>query len=223
MSSESDFAGWIARMLGHTPGDLALYQRAVTHPSHNDANYQRLEFLGDRVLGLVTAQWLYARYPDEPEGKLAHRLNGLVSREVCADVARDIDVKTWLRLGKQALDDGVFESDNVLGDAIEGLIGALFIDGGMPAAEHFIRGKWAERIDGQRQPPKHPKAALQELAAAKNRRPPAYAIIDRSGPDHRPRFTMRVTVNGLGEAQGEGTSRQEAETAAARALLEKLA
>jgi ribonuclease-3 len=213
---------WIARTLGHTPRDPALFQRALTHPSHGEAHYQRLEFLGDRVLGLVIAAWLYDRHAEEAEGKLAHRFNGLVSREICADVGRDIGLTPWLRLGRQALDDGVFESDNVLGDVTESLIGALYLDGGMEAAERFIRKHWGDRIGGQRVPPKHPKATLQELAAARNRKPPAYTIIERSGPDHRPNFTVRVQVNGLGEADGTGTSRQEAETAAAKALLEKL-
>ena len=217
-----NLAHWIENSLGHTPRDLALFQRALTHPSHGDTHYQRLEFLGDRVLGLAIAAWLHARHADEAEGKLAHRFNGLVSREVCADVGRDIALTPWLKLGKQALDDGVFESDNVLGDVVEALIGALYLDGGMEAAERFIRDHWAERIGGQRVPPKHPKAALQELAAARNRKPPAYTIVDRSGPDHRPRFLVKVHVNGLGDAEGGGTSRQEAETAAARALLEKL-
>lgn len=221
MSDES-LIEWIARQLGHTPRDPALFQRALTHPSHGEAHYQRLEFLGDRVLGLVIAGWLYARHTDEAEGKLAHRFNGLVSREVCADVGRDLGLTPWLRLGRQALDDGVFESDNVLGDVTEALIGALYLDGGMEAAERFIRAHWEDRIGGQRVPPKHPKAALQELAAARNRKPPTYAIVDRSGPDHRPQFRVKVQVNGLGEAEGGGTSRQEAETAAAKALLEKL-
>lgn len=220
--SSTDLAGWVAETLGHAPGNVALFARALTHGSHGEPDYERLEFLGDRVLGLVVADWLYRRFPDEPEGKLAARFNGLVSREVCAEIGRDIGVRRWLRLGKQALDDGVFESDNVLGDAVEALIGALYLDGGMTVAEALIRKRWAELIDGQRQPPKHPKAQLQELAAAKNRRPPAYAITDRSGPDHRPRFTVRVSVNGLGEAEGTGSSRQEAETVAAKALLEKL-
>lgn len=221
MSNES-LPDWIARVLGHTPRDVALFQRALTHPSYGGAHYQRLEFLGDRVLGLVISDWLYARHTEEAEGKLAHRFNGLVSREVCADVGRDLVLTPWLRLGRQALDDGVFESDNVLGDVTEALIGALYLDGGMEAAERFIRTHWEDRISGQRVPPKHPKAALQELAAARNRKPPAYTIIDRSGPDHRPSFTIRVQVNGLGEADGTGTSRQEAETVAAKALLEKL-
>ena len=220
--SKDELAGWIATVLAHDPADPRLFARALTHSSHGDANYERLEFLGDRVLGLAIADWLYERYADEAEGKLAHRFNGLVSREVCAEIGRDIGVQRWLKLGRQALDDGVFESDNVVGDAVEALIGALYIDGGMEAARRFIRAQWAERIDGQRQPPKHPKARLQELAAAKNRKPPAYTIVDRSGPDHRPRFTIKVSVNGMGEADGTGTSRQEAETVAAKTLLEKL-
>lgn len=213
---------WIAAALDHKPKQADLFARALTHGSHGESNYQRLEFLGDRVLGLIVAEWLYERFPDETEGKLAHRLNGLVSREVCAEVGREIGVKAYMRLGRQALDDGVFESDNVLGDVVEALIGALWLDGGQDAASRFVHRHWADMIEGQRQPPKHPKAALQELAAAKNRKPPAYEIVDRSGPDHRPRFIIRVSVNGLGTADGTGTSRQEAETAAARALLEKL-
>ncbi|MGE3746867.1 MAG: ribonuclease III [Sphingomonadaceae bacterium] len=221
MSDES-LAVWIESKLGHAPRNIDLFERALTHPSHGGSHYQRLEFLGDRVLGLVIAGWLYARHGEETEGKLAHRFNGLVSREVCADVGREIDLTPWLRLGRQALDDGVFESDNVLGDVVEALIGAIYLDAGLSAAERFIRDHWERRISGQHAPPKHPKAALQELAAARNRKPPAYAIVDRSGPDHRPYFTVKVQVNGLGDAEGNGTSRQEAETAAAKALLEKL-
>jgi len=222
MMTSQTLSDWIAIALGHEPAVPTLFAQALTHGSHGEADYERLEFLGDRVLGLAMADWLYTRFPNEAEGKLAHRLNSLVSREICAEIGREIGVAAWLRLGRQALDDGVFESDNVLGDVVEALIGALWIDGGLAASTRFIRDKWAERIDGQHQPPKHPKAALQELAAAKNRKPPVYVITDRSGPDHRPRFSIRVSVNGLGEAEGAGSSRQEAETVAARALLEKL-
>ena len=217
-----DLATWIEAALGHKASDIALFARALTHGSHGEDNYQRLEFLGDRVLGLVMADWIYARFPKDAEGKLAHRLNGLVSREVCAEIGRDIGVAARMRLGRQALDDGVFSSDNVLGDVVEALIGALWLDGGLDAARRFIETRWKDHIDGQRQPPKHPKAALQELAAAKSRKAPLYEVTVRSGPDHRPRFTVRVSVGSLGEAEGEGLSRQEAETAAAKAMLEKL-
>ena len=219
--TDDGLAQWLTTTLGEKPRNLALFRQALTHPSHSEGHYQRLEFLGDRVLGLVIAQWLYQRHREEAEGKLAQRLNSLVSREVCADVGRGMDVMPWLRLGRQALDDGVFESDNVLGDVVEALIGALYLEFGLTSAERFIKRHWADRIGGQIKPPKHPKAELQELAAARNRKPPVYTIVDRSGPDHRPHFIVRVSVNGLGEADGSGPSRQDAETAAAKALLEK--
>lgn len=222
MNDTDDLTGWARAALGHAPADPALFARALTHGSKAEDNYQRLEFLGDRVLGLIMADWLYAQFPAEPEGKLAQRFNGLVSRETCAEVGREIGVAAQMRLGRQAQDDGVFDSDNVLGDVVEALIGALWLDGGAEAANRFVRARWAGLIEGQRQPPKHPKAMLQEYAASKNRKPPTYEIVDRSGPDHRPRFTVRVSVNGFGSADGSGTSRQEAETAAAKVMMESL-
>jgi ribonuclease-3 len=216
----SGLAGWLEATLGRSPGDLALYARALTHGSTDAPNYERLEFLGDRVLGLVVARWLYETWPDEPEGKLSHRLNALVTREVCAEIAREIDLAPRLRLGKQAMDDGVFRSDNVLGDVVEALIGALYLDAGFDAADAFVRRAWGDRVGRLAQPPKHPKAALQEWTAAQRRRPPDYRVVETSGPDHARRFTVEVSVRGLGVATGHGNSKQEAETAAAAALLE---
>jgi ribonuclease-3 len=217
-----DLADWLEEKLGHRPADLALFERALTHSSHGEENYERLEFLGDRVLGLVIAGWLIETWPGEPEGKLSHRLNALVAREVCAEVARELDVIPRIRLGKQAIDDGAFRSDNVLGDVTEALIGALYLESGMEAAARFIRLAWAERIDRLSAPPRHPKALLQEWTAAKKRRPPEYRIVETSGPDHARRFTVTVSVKGVGEAAGTGSSKQEAETAAAEALLSRL-
>jgi ribonuclease-3 len=219
----SNLADWIEGATGHRPSDLALFERALTHASFGEANYERLEFLGDRVLGLIVARWLYETYPDEPEGKLSHRLNALVTREVCAEIARTLDAQPHIRLGKQAIDDGVFRSDNVLGDVVEALIGALYLDAGFAAAQGFVRRAWADRVDRLAAPPKHPKAALQEWSAANKRRPPDYRIVETSGPDHARRFTVEVSVNGVGAATGQGLSKQEAETEAARALLASLA
>lgn len=216
-----DLARWLDGALGHRPGDLAAYKRALTHPSYGADHYERLEFLGDRVLGLVVADWLVERFPDA-EGKLSQRLNALVTGEVCAEIAREIGVPSHLRLGKQAQDDGVFQSDNVLGDVVEALIGALYRDAGLEAARRFIRARWGDRVERLTAAPKHPKAALQEWAAANNRRPPDYIVTDRSGPDHALRFTVTVSVRGLGEASGTGSSKQDAEKAAAEALLETL-
>ncbi|WP_079247323.1 ribonuclease III [Sphingomonas turrisvirgatae] len=213
---------WLTPLLGREPRDPARFERALTHGSHGADNYERLEFLGDRVLGLTLADWLYERFPAEPEGKLSRRFNSLVTGVVCAEVAREIGVPAHLRLGKQARDDGAASSDNVLGDVMEALIGALYLDAGFDVARDWVRSLWAGRIDEQGSAPKHPKSALQEWAAANNRRPPDYELVDRSGPGHAPRFKVRAVIGKLAEAEGEGSSKQEAETAAAEALLAKV-
>lgn len=218
----ADLGGWIETTFGRRAADLAPFERALTHGSQAAANYERLEFLGDRVLGLAIAEWLFERFPDEAEGALSRRLNTLVTGAVCAAVARDLGIVPHLRLGKQARDDGAADSDNVLGDVMEALIGALYLDAGIEAVREFIRGAWEGRIEAHGEAPKHPKSALQEWAAAHSRRPPEYEVVDRSGPNHAPRFTVRVAIGKL-DATAEGTSKQEAETAAAAALLEKLA
>lgn len=218
----SGLPDWLEATLGHRPRDPSLFKRALTHASRDEADYERLEFLGDRVLGLVTATWLYELFPDEPEGKLSRRFNVLVSGEVCADVARELGIGGHVILGKQARDDGAADSDNVLGDVTEALIGALYLEAGLDAATRFIRARWGDRLDRHERAPKHPKSALQEWAAANDKRPPHYELTGRSGPHHAPRFVVQVSIRDVGEASAEGLSKQDAETAAARALLEKL-
>ncbi|MFL6765221.1 MAG: ribonuclease III [Sphingomicrobium sp.] len=214
-----DVAGFVRDKLGHEPADVRLFELALTHSSARRTSYERLEFLGDRVLGMVIAHALYQRYPNEPEGYLSRRFNALVDRETCAENGREIGVPALVRLGKQARDDGASQSGNVIGDVVEALIGALFLDGGLEAAQRFILKLWEPDLSNQRRAPQHPKSALQELAAAKAVKPPAYEVISRTGAHHAPKFTVRVSVDGLGEAIAEGTSKQEAETAAAAALL----
>ncbi len=218
----SALADWLSERTGYAPKDLALFERALTHSSRSEGNYERLEFLGDRVLGVSIAAWLYELFPEEPEGKLSRRLNELVSRATCAEVARDIGIPQRMRLGKQAREDGAQDSDNVLGDAVEALIGAVFLDGGFEPAEDVVQRLWAVRIGDQEKAPKHPKSALQEWAAANDRRPPVYELAGRSGAPHAPTFLVEVSIKNVGKAKGEGTSKQEAETEAAKALLEKL-
>jgi ribonuclease-3 len=215
-------AAWLEAKLGHRPADLALFERALTHASHGEDNYERLEFLGDRVLGVTIADWLYELFPDEPEGSLSRRLNVLVSRDTCAEIARELGLASHLRLGKQALSDGAFDSDNILGDAVESLIGALWLDGGLEPARRFIRAAWANRVDSHGKAPKHPKSALQEWAAANNRKAPAYELVGRSGPHHAPTFVVKVSIRSVGEAKAEGLSKQEAEREAAQALLDQI-
>ncbi|MBV9843036.1 MAG: ribonuclease III [Sphingomonadaceae bacterium] len=213
---------WVAANMGHRPRDPALFTQALTHSSHAGGSYERLEFLGDRVLGLAMASWLYALFPDEPEGNLSRRLNALVAGETCAEIARELGLASHLRLGKQARDDGAADSSYILGDVVEALIGALYLEAGLEAARGFIERAWGDRVHGQRAAPKHPKAQLQELAAAKGWRPPVYTVARRSGPQHAPTFEIVVEIPGKGSADGSGSSKQEAETAAAQALIERI-
>jgi ribonuclease-3 len=213
---------WITKLTGWEPQNRLLYMQALTHGSASADHYERLEFLGDRVLGLVIGAWLYEVYPSEPEGKLSARLNQLVSRDICAEIAREIGLQPHMILGKQARDDGALESINVLGDMMEALIGALYLDAGLERVNAFLRSIWASRVEGNNHAPKHPKSALQEWAACHKRKPPEYVLIDRSGPAHAPQFTVSVAIRNVGEAQATGSSKQEAETEAARLLLEQL-
>ncbi|MEM8697253.1 MAG: ribonuclease III [Pseudomonadota bacterium] len=222
MTDNPDTPDWLAEALGHEPREIAIFTRALTHPSMDAPNYQRLEFLGDRVLGLIISTWLYERHERDPEGKLNSRLASLVSRTTCAAIAREIGVAPHIRLGKQARDDGSADSDNVLGDVMEALIGALYRDGGFDAARSFVYRSWEDRVEEMDRAPQHPKSALQEWAAAHRTKPPVYTITDRSGPQHNPRFTIHVEIPNRDSAEAEGSSKQEAEKAAALALLEKL-
>jgi ribonuclease-3 len=218
----AELTGFIKDKLGHDPRNLALFERALTHSSVGGDSYERLEFLGDRVLGMVMAAALFERYPNEPEGNLSKRFNGLVDRETCAENGREIGVPALVKLGKQAREDGANQSDNVIGDVVEALIGALFLDGGLEAAKRFILELWQPDLSSQRRAPQHPKSALQELAAARGVKAPVYEVVARTGAHHAPRFTVKVTVPQLGEAAAEGASKQEAETAAASSLLATL-
>ena len=215
-------SAWLADLIGVAPHDMGVFVQALTHGSAHAHNYERLEFLGDRILGLVIAELLYARFPSEREGQLSRRFNQLVSGETCAGVAREIGAQRHIRLGKQARDDGAIESDNVLGDVMEALIGALYLESGLDAARILIKRLWRPRIEGQEAAPKHAKSALQEWAAANRRKPPEYVLVSREGPHHALRFIVSVSIKDVGEAQAEGGSKQEAETAAATQLLEKL-
>ncbi len=214
---------FVATLIGTPPRDPALFARAMTHGSSSAGEtYERLEFLGDRVLGLAIAAWLYERFPSEPEGKLSRRYNVLVARETCGEIGRTIGLPAHIRLGKQARDDRANMSDNVIGDVVEALLGALYLDQGQPAADAFVRAHWAPYLDEQRGAPVHPKSGLQEVAAARNLGTPTYELIARVGAHHAPTFRVKVTVARGGEAEAEGTSKQEAETSAAAILLEKM-
>ncbi|WP_422343753.1 ribonuclease III [Parasphingorhabdus sp.] len=219
--NKSAFLDWITGLIGKAPRDEKLYIRAFTHGSFGDEDYQRLEFLGDRVLGVTIATQLYEQFPNEPEGKLSQRLNGLVSGKVCGEIAKEIGFSHHLLLGKQARDDGARQSSKVLGDVMESLIGALYLDQGADAAKQFILKYWGDRISGMAKDIRHPKSALQEWAAAHNRKMPVYELVEKSGPHHDLRFTVRASINNVGAVEASASSKQTAETEAAKLFLEQ--
>ena len=206
--------------LGFVMADEALWVEALTHGSTGaERNYERLEFLGDRVLALAVAEWLYGR-SEAAEGALTQRFHALVSRATCAEVAREIGLPERVILGKQARDAGAHDSDNVLGDVVEALLGAAFVERGFLETRDIVRKLWKPRVESAGRA-KHPKSALQEWCAGNQRKPPEYEVTGRSGPDHAARFTVRVSVRNVGEVEATAGSKQEAETEAARLFMER--
>jgi ribonuclease III len=215
----AETSAFLTALCGEEPRDKALWIEALTHGSMGEArHYQRLEFLGDRVLGLAIAEWLHEGLRDD-EGKLSQRLNALVAGSMCARIAREIGLAEHMRLGKQARDDGGLDSDNILGDTMEALIGATFTEFGYEPARAMVRRLWADAFAGRVGTVKHPKSALQEWAAGNRRKLPEYRIVERSGPDHAARYTVSVSVKGVGEAEATAASKQEAETLAAAEFM----
>jgi ribonuclease-3 len=206
--------------------DRALLERALTHASHGDGrarsqSNERLEFLGDRVLGLLTAQTLHEQFTELDEGGLAHRLNVIVNKHACARAARRCDLGEALRLSPAEERLGGRDKDSILADACEAVIGALFLDSGLEAARAFFIAQWAEELDGLTRRPKDAKSHLQEWAASRQLAQPVYKTIARKGPDHRPVFEVEVVIKDLGAARGEGGSKQSAQRSAAEALLKQ--
>lgn len=203
----------------------ALLREALTHRSAagrgGHGSNERLEFVGDRVLGLIVAEWLAERFPDEQEGKLGPRLAHLVSRPVLAEVAREVGLPDVLSIASGEVRAGVRQRATVLADALEAALGALYMDGGLPVARDFVRRVWGPRIERQIKPPKDPKTALQEFALARGWGLPEYTLLGREGPPHDPMFRVGVAVPGH-EGQGQGTSKQAAERAAAADLMARL-
>jgi ribonuclease III len=216
--------------IGRTFKSRELLQEALTHASTGErkgrpANYERMEFLGDRVLGLVVAQHLYETFPNASEDTLALRLNALVSRAACARAARRIALGEALSISGSEERTGGREKETILADACEALIAAVYLDAGasgLKAARQFILTAWDGEFDAVRAPPRDPKTMLQEWAAARRKANPAYTVVERIGPDHAPHFIVEAQVEGVRAARGEGASKRDAERAAAKAMLEKV-
>ena len=211
--------------IGYTFSDPSLLVRAVTHSSvasPTRGDNQRLEFLGDRVLGLVMADALLDHDNTASEGQLAPRFNALVRKETCADVAREIDLGAVLRLGRSEMLSGGRRKQALLGDAMEAVIAAVYTDGGFDAARAFILRLWGPRIGQVDDDARDAKTALQEWAQARGMKPPAYVELSRSGPDHAPVFTIAARLENGKEATATAGSKRQAEQSAAKALLEQV-
>jgi ribonuclease-3 len=199
-----------------------LLEEALTHvsaPKAGGQSYQRLEFLGDRVLGLAIAEMLYRAFPGAPEGELSRRLAELVRRESCAEIAQSWDVGPHVKLGAGEAQSGERKNEAILADICEAIIGAVFLDGGYDAAQKLIERSFKDLLAAPRRPLRDPKSALQEWAQAQGLPPPTYTIVEQTGPDHAPRFRVMVKVKGQESDFGLGTSKRVAEQAAARSLL----
>lgn len=214
-----------AKRIGHDFADPSLLIRAVTHSSmvsaHRDDN-QRLEFLGDRVLGLVMSDALLKADERASEGLLAPRYNALVRREACADVARQIDIGAVLKLGRSEMKSGGRRKEALLADAMEAVIAAVFLDAGFETAQCMVLTLWGDRINNVAADARDAKTALQEWAQARGEPPPTYAEIARSGPDHQPVFTIEARLSSGPADQATAGSKRQAEQAAAAALLKKV-
>ena len=211
--------------LGYDFAERTLLVHALTHISHlpsdrsRVASYQRLEFLGDRVLGLVVSAMLYAAFPAAEEGELSKRLAQLVRKETCAEVAADWALATHLRLGDSEAQSGGHAKPAILADACEAVIGAVFLDGGLAPATALVTAAWEPRMRAPVRPLRDPKTALQEWAQGRGRPTPVYREIRREGPDHAPAFTVAVDVQGFDAEVGAGSSKRTAEQSAAAAFM----
>jgi ribonuclease-3 len=211
--------------LGHRFADASLAERALTHvsaPTSGRAqSYQRLEFLGDRVLGLVVSEMLYEAFPEASEGDLSVRLARLVRRETCAEVAEGWSVGPHVVMGAGEARGGGRNKAAILGDVCEALIGAVFVDSGFESARSLVRRFWEARMRADEAPIQDAKTAVQEWAQARALATPRYSEVERSGPAHLPRFVMQVELDGYAPERGEASSKRAAEQAAAKAFLDR--
>src|SRR5258707_4886172 len=208
--SAKAWAAAIEVRIGHKFGDPNLLATAFTHvsalkPARNRAeSYQRLEFLGDHVLGLIVSDMLYRAFPNADEGELSKRLADLVRKESCADVAKSLGLVDDIKLGQVGASASARLRKSVLGDICEAVIGAIFLDGGYGAAAQFVERNWTERMRKLRRPPRDPKTVLQEWAQSKGMPTPVYREVERTGPHHDPQFRVALELPGLAPADGLG-------------------
>ena len=215
----------ISKLLDYQFKNNRLLEEALTHSSARKSsklNNERLEFLGDRVLGLVIAEELLRKNPNSTEGEIATYYNSLVKKETCAFIAKEIGLENLLTLGKSVKRTNDRQKDKILGNAIEALIGAIFLDAGFEISKQLVLKVWRKQIDIVRDIEAHAKTALQELLQSKGQEPPTYKQISRTGPDHDPDFCVEVVLGSGLNAIGNGSTKRMAETKAAEQVLEKI-
>ncbi len=227
MSDDATDLQHLQTLLGHSFRDPDLLSLALTHPSalakgrKGRGDYERLEFVGDRVLGLVISEWLYQFYRQADVGRIASRYNELVRRETLAEIALEIGLDRCLIMAESERGTGGATKPAILADACEAVIAALYLEAGLDVARDFVRRFWRDRMAGLKQAPRDPKTEIQELAHANGMEPPKYTVLAMDGPDHAPLFTIEAAC-GLGTATAQGASKKEAERAAARQLLQQV-
>jgi ribonuclease-3 len=223
----SEATAAIEARIGYTFADPSLLVAAITHVSalksshKRGESYQRLEFLGDHVLGLIVSDMLYRAFPNADEGELSKRLADLVRKESCAEVARSLGLLDDIKLGAVGAGASARLRKSVLGDICEAVIGAVFLDGGYGAASEFVTRNWTERMQKPRRPLRDPKTVLQEWAQGKGLPTPVYREVERTGPHHDPQFRVAVDLPGLAPAEGIGGSKRAAEKVAASVMIER--
>jgi ribonuclease-3 len=216
----------LQKKIGYHFKDEHWLERAMTHSSTNDNyNYQRLEFLGDRVLGLVIAHQLFENFKNEREGGLAKRHTALIQGETCTIIGRNNNLSDYIIMSESEEISGGRINENILADIVESLLGAIYIDGGYDAAQKVILNLWGDMIYTHQDAPQDPKTELQEWLQARSLGLPVYQIINRSGPDHAPIFTVEITIQtkkGHQSAQADGSSRRQTEKTVAEKMLNQL-
>ncbi len=214
----------LEKIIGYSFKDKHWMERALTHSSTNDDfNYQRLEFLGDRVLGLVIADALFLEFRDENEGGLAKRHTALVQGTTCAKVGQAHNIGDFILFSDSERQSGGHLNENIIADVVESLLGAIYVDGGYDAVHKVVLKLWGdENIKTLKNAPQDPKTELQEWVQARGLDLPHYEIVDKIGPDHAPKFVVRITVEGEDPLLAEGTSRRQAEKIAADTMLQLL-
>ena len=214
----------LERELGYTFKNAALLKNALSHPSAlapgQGIEFERLEFLGDRVLGLVVANWLFKEFPHESEGDMAKRFTSLVRKETLVEVAKTIDLDRAMVMKRENSSSQKKRLETLLADGCEALIGALYLEGGLEAAQSFIYSYWKDYLKAANEPPGDSKSILQEWVQGQGKTHPQYVVLESSGPAHAPHFIVEVRVENLTPVQGAGSSKRLAEKEAAQRMLD---